>query len=90
MTISKVSAFELAIKNSGGKKELAEAVGFTTRTINNILAGKNSLGSYALSVSMVSGVHVCDLCPELYPQEVFGDVPIKKIIELGKSTTDKG
>ena len=90
MSMSKEEAFALAVKNAGGKKELAEAVGFTVRMVNYILEGKRSVSNYALKISMVSGVHVCELCPELYPSEVFGDVPVKKIIDLGKSTTDWG
>ncbi|WP_259556312.1 helix-turn-helix domain-containing protein [Vibrio harveyi] len=36
---------------------------------------------HALFVSALSGVHVSDLCPDIYPKSLFADLTIEQIKE---------
>ncbi|EOS9875020.1 hypothetical protein ACNKTV_002785 [Vibrio parahaemolyticus] len=75
----KENALTNAVEWVGGPKAVANKVGCSDRAVRYIMNGDYSPLKIALKLSIASGVHVCELCPEYYPPEIFGDVPIEKI-----------
>ncbi|EGQ8513488.1 hypothetical protein GQ852_24450 [Vibrio parahaemolyticus] len=74
--VDKKNALLNAIDAVGGKKALAESIGCSVRNINLMLSGDGATSKLALKISMASGVHVCELCPEFYPPEIFSEMSI--------------
>ncbi|EOD9553066.1 hypothetical protein ACJ7RV_002182 [Vibrio parahaemolyticus] len=74
--VDKKKALQKAIDAAGGKRALADSIGCSVRNINLMLSGDGATSKLALKISMASGIHVCELCPEFYPPEIFSEMPI--------------
>ncbi len=82
MSNEAVEALQKAVEKVGGQHELARqlrSLGFKSAqsTINACISrGCGISPKLTIGVSVVSGVHYCELRPDIYPPEIFKNVQI--------------